>query len=120
MGVFFSSQGRPKVKLHTKGKRQGGNLEAILDTGFDGFLSLPITTAVSLGLELIGIQPVEYADGRTSKELVFSVEVNMEGKWKTVPTTLTSSSEALVGTALLADYELSLNFHKQKVILEKV
>lgn len=101
------------------GVKRDSSLEAILDTGFDGYLSLPITIAVTLGIELAAIVPVEYADGRTSQELVFSVRVDFDGKEKTVPATLTAGAEALAGTALLADYELKLNFTKQKINLER-
>jgi predicted aspartyl protease len=120
MKAFFDSYGRPKVKLAIRGTRQSGTLEAILDTGFDGFLSLPVATAVPLGLELIGIQPVEYADGRVSKELVFAVKVNLNAKEKVVSATLTGGSEALAGTGLFGDYDLKLNFSKQIISMEKI
>lgn len=88
------------------GTKQSGVVEAILDTGFDGYLSLPINIAVSLGLELIAVVPVEYADGRTSQELV--------------STMLTAGAEPLAGISLFADYEMRLNFPKQKINLEKI
>lgn len=119
METFFDERKHPKIKLSVKGRRQSGKLEAVLDTGFDGFLSLPITSAVTLGLELTGLVPVEYADGRTSKELVFVVEVDLGDSLKTVPATLTAGSEALAGTALFNDYELRFNFPKQKISVLK-
>lgn len=120
METFFDSRKHPKIKLTVIGARKSSLLEAILDTGFDGYLSLPISIAVTLGIELTAIIPVEYADGRTSQELVFSVRVDFSGKEETVPTTLTAGAEALAGTSLLSDYELRLNFPKQKINLEKV
>ncbi|MBI5222578.1 MAG: hypothetical protein HY980_03735 [Candidatus Magasanikbacteria bacterium] len=87
---------------------------------FDGYLSLPISVAVTLGIELITIIPVEYADGRRSQELVFSVEVEVDGKRETVPATLTAGAEALAGTALLEKYELRVNFPHQRIIVRKV
>ena len=95
-------------------------MEAILDTGFDGYLSLPINIAVTLGIELTAIIPVEYADGRRSQELVFSIKMNFDGKEEIVPATLTAGAEALAGTALMTDYELKLNFPRQKINLERV
>lgn len=119
MKTFFDDKDHPKIELLVKGKKQSGKLEAILDTGFDGFLNLPITTAVALGLELTGLVPVEYADGRTSRELVFAVEIDLDGTFKTVPTTITAGSEALAGTSLFADYELQFNFSNKKITLAK-
>jgi len=120
METFFDTKNHPKVKLAVSGAKQSSLLEAILDTGFDGYLSLPISIAVTLGIELTAIVPVEYADGRRSQELVFSVKVNLSGKEETVPATLTAGAEALAGTALLADCELKLNFPRQKISLERV
>ncbi|OGK09244.1 hypothetical protein A2767_06905 [Candidatus Roizmanbacteria bacterium RIFCSPHIGHO2_01_FULL_35_10] len=119
MEAFFDRNGRPKIRLKIKGRKQIEIVESVIDTGFDGFLSLPISIAVTLGLELAGIQKVEYADGRTSKELVFTIEVNFDGNWKKVYTTLTESYEALAGTALLNEYEVRLNFKTQKITFLK-
>lgn len=106
--------------MAVSGARQTSFLEAILDTGFDGYLSLPISIAVTLGIELTTIIPVEYADGRRSQELVFSVKIDFDGKEVIVPATLTAGAEALVGTALLAKYELRVNFPRQNIALQKV
>lgn len=64
MEAFFDARNHPKIKLAVSGARRTSLLEAVLDTGFDGYLSLPITIAVTLGIELTAIVPVEYADGR--------------------------------------------------------
>lgn len=120
METFFDARKHPKIKVTVVGVRKSSSLEAILDTGFDGYLSLPINIAVTLGIELIAIVPVEYADGRRSQELVFSVRVDLDGTEEMVPATLTAGSEALAGTALLAKYELRVNFPRKRITLEKV
>lgn len=120
METFFDAKNHPKIRLAVGGAKQSNLLEAILDTGFDGYLSLPISIAVTLGIELTAVVTVEYADGRRSQELVFSVRVDFDGKEKIIPATLTAGAEALAGTALLTDYELKLNFPKQKINLERL
>src|SRR3989338_5785062 len=120
METFFDARKHPKIRFTVVGARKSSLLEAILDTGFDGYLSLPISIAVTLGIELITIIPVEYADGRRSQELVFSVNVELDGKKETVPATLTAVAEALAGTALLSKYELRVNFPQKKITLQKV
>lgn len=119
METFFDTSNHPKIKLKISGRRKEHTLEAILDTGFDGHLSLPISVAVSLGLELTSVIPVQYADGRISQELVFSVKVYFGGKEKLVPATLTGGAEALAGTALFTGYKLTFDFIKQKIVLGK-
>lgn len=120
METFFDSRQHPKIRLTVAGARQNNVLEAILDTGFDGYLSLPINVAVTLGIELVAIISVEYADGRKSQELVFSVEVDFDGKRRIVPATLTAGAETLAGTALLAEYKLWINFPRRKIVLQRV
>ncbi len=120
METFFDSRKHPKIRLTVVGARKSSLLEAILDTGFDGYLSLPISVAVTLGIELVSIIPVEYADGRRSQELVFSVKIDFDGKEELVPATLTAGAEALAGTALLSKYELRVNFPRKRIALQKI
>jgi predicted aspartyl protease len=62
---------RIKVPVRVGGLRGVTELEAILDTGFNGALCLPAGIAVTLGLVLIDLDIVELADGRIQPELVF-------------------------------------------------
>jgi len=113
MEAFFDERDHPTVKLVVAGSKKKRIIAAILDTGFDGFLSLPVTVAVTLGLELSNIERVQYADGRISEELVFIANVEMDGKVQKVKATLTGSVEALAGTQLFAKKKVSLDFlHK--------
>lgn len=73
--------GTPVLPVKVMGR--GGaevTVEGILDTGFDGFLCLPVPVAVSLGLELIDVTHTELADGTiVEDELVFAGRV--ERRW---------------------------------------
>lgn len=65
--------GPPVIELKIRGSRQELTVEGILDTGFNGFLCLPISLAVPLGLELIDVITSELADGTiVEDELVFA------------------------------------------------
>ncbi|MBC8264866.1 MAG: hypothetical protein H8E47_12170 [Anaerolineales bacterium] len=85
------------------GLRQEISVEAILDTGFDGWVCLPMRLAIQLGLELCGFQTVELADGTQKEELVFSGEVIFGNKRDEVDISLTSGGDTLVGIGLLAN-----------------
>ena len=100
----------PITELEVIGNRQTAQLTAIVDTGFDGDVCLSTGIAVSLGLELVGRQPVELADGTQKDELVFAGEVRMFGQSQTVEIFLTNSDDTLVGTGLLARYAMSIEF----------
>lgn len=92
------------------GSRQEISVEAILDTGFDGWVCLPMRLAIQLGLELCGFQTVELADGTQKEELVFSGEVIFGDQRGEVDITLTSGGETLVGLGLLVGSMMTINF----------
>ena len=97
------------VPVTIVGLRQEISVEAILDTGFDGWVCLPMRLAVQLGLELCGFQTVELADGTQKEELVFSSEVIFGNKRDEVDITLTSGGDTLVGLGLLANSVVSID-----------
>ena len=72
MRAYFDSFGQPRVTVEVRGSRVTTSVAAVLDTGFDGELSLPIGVAMQLGLELRDVITVELADGTISDELVFA------------------------------------------------
>jgi predicted aspartyl protease len=98
------------VQLKVIGVRQSVELTAIVDTGFDGHVCLPIRHAVQLGLELIGEQWIELADGTRRNELVFAARVELFDQMHHIKAMLTESEDALIGTRLLNQYRVSIVF----------
>jgi len=100
----------PTARIEAIGNRQTLALTAIVDTGFDGYLCLPVRLAVQLGLELIGDQLIELADGTQRKELVFAGSVGFFGATREVQIMLTNSEDALIGTSLLNHFPVTIEF----------
>ena len=98
------------AEISVAGAKQEITLLALVDTGFDGWVCLPTPIAIQLGLELFGLQIVELANGSQIEELVFRGEVTFKQKRKGVDITLTNSADALLGTGLLADSVLTIDF----------
>ena len=91
-----------------------------MDTGFDGYLCLPISIAVSLGLELIKVVRTELADGTILEdELVFTGEVEWNGTLMEVDILLTKSEDVLIETSFLNGYSVNLDYQTKKVRIEK-
>ncbi len=112
--------GSPIVEIRLLGRKAQTTIEGILDTGFDGYLCLPIIVAVPLGLELIDVADSELADGTVVEdEPVFAGQVEWGDKILDVEILLTRTTEALIGTALLRDTEVHLDFTSGTVIIEK-
>ena len=65
----YDEQGNACLKFHLCGVRHdppGVEYTGIIDTGFTGFLQIPIATAFELALPLEGTTSVTLADGSTS------------------------------------------------------
>jgi clan AA aspartic protease len=110
----------PKVELVAIGARRKAQVAAIVDTGFDGQLCLPISLAVTLGLLLTSVEEVELADGTRKHELVYSGSVRFLGRRRKIRIFLTNSEDALVGTELLKDCRLTIDFPTGKVQLKRI
>jgi len=118
---YISTIGTPVLEIKVKGKREEIIAEGILDTGFDGYLCLPISIAVSLGLELIKVVRTELADGTILEdELVFTGKVEWNGALMEVDILLTKSEDVLVGTSFLNGYSVNLDYQAKKVRIEKI
>ncbi len=112
MKGYFDSGGRPRLTVTVRGRRQTAELDALIDTGFNGDLTLPIGLAVELGLELVSRRQVELADGSIRSELVFVGTAVLDGRSQLAMIGLTDGLDALVGTGLLRDRRLTMDFRK--------
>jgi clan AA aspartic protease len=116
----ISDNGSPIIETRVIGSRAEIAIEGVLDTGFDGYLCLPITTAVSLGLELIKLENSELADGTILEdEPVFSGKMEWNENIIDVDIVLTKSADTRLGTALLREMEVRLNYSTKEVVVEK-
>lgn len=64
---YLDNNGHPKLTIRVSGTHPTANaiVEAMIDTGFTGFLMLPIAQALPLGLALYGTGNYTLADGST-------------------------------------------------------
>ena len=91
--------------LDTAGQFQ--SFEFILDTGFDGDLSLPRQTLQRLDAFLEGGQPVELADGSRTTAPTWRATALWDGERRTV-SIMESEGEPLLGMNLLWGNHISL------------
>lgn len=117
---FFSKSGSPALKIKVSGPFKEGKEygEAVLDTGFTGFLSIPMMEAVALGLVLHGTTAVSLADGTTSFRFTAQGMVKVEEETQIGVAILEpSSSEILLGMAFLRQFNRILYLDQNAVLL---
>jgi len=116
---FVDQYGHPLVELEVRGFKKEEKVLALIDSGFDGELCLPIELVIPLGLELCGIEAIELADGSIKKELVFAGTIKWEKKFRDVKVWLTSADQALIGRELMIERLLAIDFRSGDVRIEK-
>jgi clan AA aspartic protease len=87
---------------------QQQEIEAIIDTGFTGFLTLPPALIAALGLSWLSRQPGILADGSVDIFDVYAATVMWDGQPRVVEVEA-ADIEPLVGMGLLAQYSLRID-----------
>lgn len=87
---------------------QQQQIEAIIDTGFTGFLTLPPALIQALGLSWLCRQPGILADGRVEFFDVYIATVMWDGEPRTVEVEA-ADTDSLVGMSLLDRHTLRID-----------
>lgn len=98
----------PIISLHVVNPRGGvSELDAVVDTGFNGWLTLPPSAIESLGLGWLRVGRASLADGSETLFDVFEAQVDWDGERRTIPVD-ESDSDPLVGMQLMDGFELRI------------
>ncbi len=95
------------VHLNVSGPAGKQAVEARIDTGFNGFLSLPMSVLLALGLTSTRSQWIRLADGSLVECLLFLATVDWDGQQRTVETDA-ATDLCLVGMSLMEGHDLSI------------
>jgi clan AA aspartic protease len=115
MKGYVNEFGQPLVTITVRGSRGDVTTFAVIDSGFNGDLCLPVQVAIQLGLELRAVQTMELADGTRKRELVFGGIVALGEEEKGADIILTDAQDSLLGTGLLLDSAMEIDFAKRTV-----
>jgi clan AA aspartic protease len=96
----------PLVIGNSTGQRQV--LDAVIDTGFNGFLSLPSTVIEALNLPWSGSDIVTLGDGSETLFDLYAATIIWDGQYHEIDIA-ESDTEPLVGMALLYGYRLQVD-----------
>ena len=96
------------VALHLAGPAgRTREIDAVIDTGFDGFLVLPPALVADLDLLMLGESEALLADGSEAAFNVYGVSVRWDGQPRYVETGAVGLSP-LLGMAMLDGYDLNI------------
>ena len=84
------------------------DIEAVIDTGFTGFLTLPLALVTAFGLSWLCRQPGILADGRVEYFDVYIATVIWDGQPRTIEVEA-ADTEPLVGMSLLDRHSLRID-----------
>ena len=111
-----SNAGVPIITLSIAGQEW----DATIDTGFNGYLELPETLRKVLNAQYIGRVTSGLAGGQTIEEKLYQVNFLFDGRLIPAEATFVVDSEILIGTRLLPEYFLQIDFVRQTVVLERL
>jgi predicted aspartyl protease len=116
----IDEQKRGRLRLRVRGLFGTLEIDAFVDTGFNGGISLPIFAAVPLGLVLVGAVRTQLADGSEVEDFVFHGWAQI-ADMPEAPTEVivTLSGDPLIGMELLESWDATVSFNlpQRKVIV---
>lgn len=96
------------------------DVSSMVDTGYNGDMILPEGMINKMKLEYSGTSWGELADGAVSEMKIFKGRLRWFDTEKEILVGATRSDIALMGTLLLADCELNVNFKDSSVMIQRV
>ena len=97
----------------------GSQIECLLDTGFNGFLLLPRKFVEDNSLHFVGRESVIMVEQNTTEVDIASGEINWFGSPLSVRILVSETDESLIGTQLLIDSLLEIDYKNRVVKITK-
>lgn len=122
MDGSFNLSGNPTLRIGVSGAltTTAQEIEVMMDTGFSGFLMLPLTMALPLGLILYGTIEYSLADNSKSVNLACIGEITISGKQVRGIISVANDGNPLLGMEFLklAKMKLLVDAEKGSVAIE--
>jgi predicted aspartyl protease len=115
---FFDADGSPAVTIRIAGDLGTQEYTAVIDTGFTGFVALPLAEMIPLGLRTEGAASVMLGNGVVVDNLVAPGRVTIGSQTELGTIVLDhTGSDILVGLAFLRQFNLALIMTDTVVVL---
>jgi clan AA aspartic protease len=107
--------GEPVISIQLILRNRPANLTAVIDTGFNGYLSVPRRLLVRSKWLAIGTEKFEIATGALVEQEIYLGEAIFDGQRGPVYSVATEAKDILIGTKLLRGKTLVVNFRTKQV-----
>ena len=112
---IISGDGVPTIEVDVGGQCW----QATIDTGFNGELELPEQLRSHVNSRFVGRATSHLAANQRIEEDVFLVDFPFDGRMVRVQATFVDGDEILIGTRMLRDCGLEINFPARTVVIER-
>jgi predicted aspartyl protease len=114
----FDEYGNAIISIQVAGDSGSKIYSAIIDTGFSGFVALPLIEMIDLGLSTQGAANVTLGDGSVISNLVSTGTVTLGAQIESGTILLDeTSTDILVGMAFLREFKMALILTNSAVVL---
>jgi clan AA aspartic protease len=122
LGSFDNKSPCCQIKIWGVNKSNFHEGTAIIDTGFNGYLSIPSRVGFPLGLVLVGTQTSNMADGNTKTSLSCIGNIQIGERETLSEISVGSGTDILIGTQLLGQlgYTMDIDFKAETVELKPI
>lgn len=110
--------GEPVVPIDLILRKRPTRFPAVIDTGFNGYLSVPKSLLVHGGWQAIGTEKFEIATGAIVEQAIYLGEAVFDGRRGPVYTVATEAHDILIGTTFLRGKILTVNFRTKRVLVK--
>ena len=107
--------GEPLVEISLILKEGQKKMDAVVDTGFNGMISVPHSWISKSDWIFVGYEEYEIATGETVRQKVFIGDINFDGRPMKAYVLASSAKDILIGTKLLGDNILEIDFPRKSV-----
>ncbi len=114
---FVNQYDEPIVPIELVLRSKPQSFQAIIDTGFNGYLNVPKNLVHGSTWYFAGIEEYEIATGERVKQQVYIGNVLFDQQLLQLYIVTSNSNDILIGTKLLKSKILEISFRSKKVII---
>ena len=112
-----SSYGEPIVSIQLVLRARPTTFPAVIDTGFNGYLSVPRRLLTKSRWKAIGTEKFEIATGDIVQQEIYLGDVIFNGRRGPMYAVATDAEDLLIGTKLLRNKMLIVDFRTKRVTI---